>query len=293
MMLVIIDLLDDRQGSDPVYEERFAGSRWRWMAISAASPFGGGHEQSGPVRIRTRERPARRPGRTAGGAVRTRDLLALRFPADGLRVPGSAGVRLRHRSRCTPSRPWTITATGIRVTRTRPTKARGLRTAAQLLTVQQSAAASTAFSDAAAPRPSGDPATGHPRPAFPGTTSRRSAIRPGPGTRGPGYQPQGFVPPSGGQEIWPVTGAQEALPDTGPQPIAPPVAPPAADAWSGRGSGRSPQAASPAYPDQWYDNPRLDDRVRDDVRHDQPRPGGSRLTARRPARARPIRGSRA
>ena len=32
----------------------------------------------------------------------------------------------------------------------------------------------------------------------------------------PGYQPQGFVPPSGGQEIWPVTGAQEALPDTGP-----------------------------------------------------------------------------
>jgi len=25
MMLVIIDLLYDRQGSDPVYEERFAG----------------------------------------------------------------------------------------------------------------------------------------------------------------------------------------------------------------------------------------------------------------------------
>jgi hypothetical protein len=40
MMLEIIDLLYDRQGSDPVYEERFAGSRWQWMAIIAASPFG-------------------------------------------------------------------------------------------------------------------------------------------------------------------------------------------------------------------------------------------------------------
>jgi len=29
MMLEIIDLLYARQGSDPVYEERFAGSRWR------------------------------------------------------------------------------------------------------------------------------------------------------------------------------------------------------------------------------------------------------------------------
>jgi len=28
-MLVIIDLLYDRQGSDPVYEERFVGSRWQ------------------------------------------------------------------------------------------------------------------------------------------------------------------------------------------------------------------------------------------------------------------------
>ena len=99
----------------------------------------------------------------------------------------------------------------------------------------------------------------------------------------PGYQPQGFVPPSGGQEIWPVTGAQEALPDTGPQPSAQPIAPSAADA---RGSGRSPRAASPAYPDQWYDNPRLNDRVLDDVRYDQPRPGGSRLSGP-PAGSRP------
>ena len=75
-----------------------------------------------------------------------------------------------------------------------------------------------------------------------------------------------------------MTGAQEALPDTGPQPVV--------DAWGARGSGRSPQAGSAAYPDQWYGNPRLDDRVLDDVRHDQPRPGGSRLSGQ-PAGSRP------
>ena len=37
MMLVIIDLLYDRQGSDPVYEEWFVGSRWLWLAIRATS----------------------------------------------------------------------------------------------------------------------------------------------------------------------------------------------------------------------------------------------------------------
>jgi len=60
----------------------------------------------------------------------------------------------------------------------------------------------------------------------------------------PGHQPRDFAPPSGGQDIWPVTGAQEALPDTGPQPVA--------------------GARGPAYPEQWYDNPRLDDRAPDD-----------------------------
>ena len=58
MMLEIIDLLYDRQGSDPVYEERFAGSRWRWMAIIAASRAGRGNERSSPLRIRIKERPA-------------------------------------------------------------------------------------------------------------------------------------------------------------------------------------------------------------------------------------------
>jgi hypothetical protein len=40
MMLVIIDLLYDRQGSDPVYEEWFADSRWPRMAIRATSVSG-------------------------------------------------------------------------------------------------------------------------------------------------------------------------------------------------------------------------------------------------------------
>ena len=60
-----------------------------------------------------------------------------------------------------------------------------------------------------------------------------------------GYQ-QGYVPPlSAPPEIYPVTGAQEILPETGPQP--------AAGFW-----GRSDQTASTAYPEQWYDHPRLD-----------------------------------
>ena len=137
--------------------------------------------------------------------------------------------------------------------------------------------------NAATPRRSGGSGYRSPEAGLPGyyVPQIRDSARSGHAV--PGYQPQGFVPPSGGQEIWPVTGAQEALPDTGPQPIAQPIAPSAADA---RGSGRSPQAASPAYPDQWYDNPRLNDRVIDDVRYDQPRPGGSRLSGP-PAGSRP------
>jgi len=59
-----------------------------------------------------------------------------------------------------------------------------------------------------------------------------------------GYQ--GYMAPG----IYPVTGAQEALPVTGPQPIA--------DYWSGRDPG-SAQTGRQAYPEQWYDHPRLDD----------------------------------
>ena len=139
------------------------------------------------------------------------------------------------------------------------------------------------------------PAYGAPRNAAPPRASGGSGYRPpesgvpgyqvpgirdsaGSGYPSPGYQSQGYVPTSGGQEIWPVTGAQQALPDTGPQPIAPPVT----DARGGRGSGGFPQAGSPTYPDQWYDHPRLNNQPL----NDQPRPGGSGLDGP-PAGARP------
>jgi hypothetical protein len=70
----------------------------------------------------------------------------------------------------------------------------------------------------------------------------------------PGYQ----APPSVG-DIWPVTGAQEALPDTGSQPSA-------------GGRHGSPRSGQGGYPDQWYDNPRLDDRALDDQRISDQRP---------------------
>jgi hypothetical protein len=100
-----------------------------------------------------------------------------------------------------------------------------------------------------------------------------------PGYPGSGHQPQPFAsPPGSGQDIWPVTGAQEALRDTGPQPEI---------------RGGSSRGGS-GYPERWYDNPRLDDRVAGDVRpsrspdprlagmtygelrYDDPEPGESR-----------------
>src|SRR5580692_3082722 len=69
-----------------------------------------------------------------------------------------------------------------------------------------------------------------------------------------GFQ-QGFSAPG----IYPVTGAQEALPATGPQPVA--------DSWPGRDSG-SARSGRPAYPEQWYDHPRLDDSRRGGARAD-------------------------
>ena len=90
-----------------------------------------------------------------------------------------------------------------------------------------------------------------------------------------GYQ-QGYAAPG----IYPVTGAQEALPATGPQPIA--------DSWTGRDAG-SARSGRPAYPEQWYGHPRLDDQrgsgspgsdprlegIRyDELRYDEPAAGG-------------------
>ncbi len=96
-----------------------------------------------------------------------------------------------------------------------------------------------------------------------------------------GFQ-QGFSAPG----IYPVTGAQEALPATGPQPVA--------DSWPGRDSG-SARSGRPAYPEQWYDHPRLDDSRRGGARADsrppavRPAPGGHalrRAPLRRAARRR-------
>jgi hypothetical protein len=137
----------------------------------------------------------------------------------------------------------------------------------------------------AAPRPSGGSGGSGHRP--PDTEVRgyhvpeiRESARPG--YASPGHQPQDLAPPSGGPEIWPVTGAQEALPGTGPQP--------AAQAWGARGAGGFPQAGNTAYPEQWYDHPRLDDRVLDDVRQarpDQQRPDQQRPDQQRPDQQRP------
>jgi hypothetical protein len=92
-------------------------------------------------------------------------------------------------------------------------------------------------------RPSGDRVPGYQLPEAPRVQE----------TPRPGYQ----APPSGG-DIWPVTGAQEALPDTGPQP---PVG----------GRHGAPRPGQGGYPEQWYDNPRLDDRALDDQRFNDQR----------------------
>ena len=112
---------------------------------------------------------------------------------------------------------------------------------------------------AAAPRAFGGSGYRQPEPDVPGYHVPEVRDSGPPGYASPGYQPQDYAPPSGGQDIWPVTGAQEALPDTGPQP--------AASAWN-TGSSESGfgQTGHTAHPDRRYDHPRLDDRVADDLR---------------------------
>src|SRR5580700_4042749 len=82
-----------------------------------------------------------------------------------------------------------------------------------------------------------------------------------------GFQ-QGFSAPG----VYPVTGAQEALPATGPQPVA--------DSRPGRDSG-SAQPGRQAYPEQWYDHPRLDDSRRSGGRPDSPPAPDPRLEGMR------------
>ena len=77
------------------------------------------------------------------------------------------------------------------------------------------------------------------RPSGPSRPGQRPRDPQLPGYHVPSYPPStGHVPGGStpGDGIWPVTGSQEALPDTGPQ--------------------------RPAYPEQWYDNPRLSDRAK-------------------------------
>jgi hypothetical protein len=111
----------------------------------------------------------------------------------------------------------------------------------------------------------------------------RDSSRPGytgPGYPGTGSPRQDFASPlSAADDIYPVTGAQEALPDTGPQPFARP--------WQAQDSGTPAQAGRSAYPEQWYDHPRLDDRVlgdraQEDRVLDDRRPGDSRPADSRP-----------
>jgi hypothetical protein len=91
-----------------------------------------------------------------------------------------------------------------------------------------------------------------------------------------GFQ-QGFSAPG----IYPVTGAQEALPATGPQPALPATSPqPVADSWPGRDPG-SARSGRQAYPEQWYDHPRLDDSRRGGARADSPPAPDPRLAGMR------------
>ena len=151
----------------------------------------------------------------------------------------------------------------------------GSALAARRLAVRRSAARTAVPGTPRRRGLAGDPATGHP--------TRRSRV---PRARGPRFRTARVRKPR-----LPAAGLCSAIrrpgdlagdrrpggpPDNGPQP-------PACTWYYGaRGSGGSPQAASPAYPDQWYDNPRLNDRVLDDVPRDQPRPGGSWLDGPRP-----------
>ena len=90
------------------------------------------------------------------------------------------------------------------------------------------------------------------------------------------------APPTGAAQVYPITGAQEALPATGPQPVA--------DRWAAADPGYG-SAGSQAYPEQWYDHPRLNDQRRpdppaasdprlegmryDELRYEEPAFGGS------------------
>src|SRR6201996_1934012 len=138
------------------------------------------------------------------------------------RRPASCWSRPTAPARATPSRPAMTSATATRVTPT-PRTSRPWTTA-------PARAAPRSFRPARPAR--AVPASARATRSSPAITY--PATPPRPVTPPPtGHVPGGSTP---GDGIWPVTGSQEALPDTGPQ--------------------------RPAYPEQWYDNPRLSDRAK-------------------------------
>jgi hypothetical protein len=100
------------------------------------------------------------------------------------------------------------------------------------------------------------------RPAASSWSGYRSAGTPVPGYQLPDSrpQPQDFTaPPAGPRDsypatgAYPVTGAQEALPDTDPQ--APRGQQSASRGWAAQDSGGPAATGSSAYPEQWYGHP--------------------------------------
>jgi predicted lipid-binding transport protein (Tim44 family) len=141
----------------------------------------------------------------------------------------------------------------------------------------------------------GDPGYSDPRYDAPGGEARGSRAPGGAPVSGgsgygsvPGYQLPDYREPArpdygyqhdypgpglySAPDVYPVTGAQEALPATGPQP--------AADSWTGRAGSTAP-SRRPAYPEQWYGHPRMDDSRRAAARPDSRPASDPRLAGMR------------
>ena len=118
-----------------------------------------------------------------------------------------------------------------------------------------------------------DGSRGSRAPGVPGASGGPDGYGSGPGYHVPDYRGParpdlgGFQQSYSAPGIYPVSGAPDARPATGPQP--------APDSWTGRESG-SARSGRSAYPEQWYDHPRLDDSHRGGERASDPRLQGMR-----------------
>ena len=264
-----------------------------------------GHQRSVPIRMRPWEtRVATHRGREAnrrtvggrdGATCRSaRGLLALRLPATRPGVPGGSRVGLRQR-------PGVPAARHGRLRLRRPGLFRPLlRGPEDPVRDPRSLLITGPVTGTAAGTPghrgtSGEPATGR-RAAFPDTRSLRSVIPPrqlirDPATRRPATRPLAASPSRSRRRPAAAMRSCRSLGPSRPCPTR-----------GVRGDGRSPERGVPggsspgrttAYPEQWYDNPRLDDRVLGDsnqsrsadprlagmtygeLRYDDPEPGAS------------------